>query len=215
MSRITDFVELYRRLGVRPGCSIDEFRLAYRRHVAELHPDRTGEPSLQQLARLQHLNAMYGAAIDFHRQHGRLPGTIQRRAPPLRPQPAPEAAAELAPRPTHARRLLMAGGLCAVLAILWSARPGQERPSSGEMDYPSAAPKPATAVAPSAPAPAALHIGSSAQEVVLVEGRPIMSGNGRWEYGPSWIRMEDGHVVDWYSSPLHPLHIAHDEAPGP
>lgn len=214
MSRITDFVALYRRLGVRPGCSMDEFRQAYRRHVSLSHPDRTGDASIQRLSELQQLNAMYSAALDFHRQHGRLPGAVVPR------QPAPamhrrttdtDGTAEI--RSPRAHRWLVGISLCAGVAILWSARPGQVKVSSSEMDYPSSS-------APSHPTSpevaTVIDIGSTTADVLSIEGRPIVSGAGRWDYGPSWIRIEDGRVVDWYSSPLRPLHVlGHERSSSP
>lgn len=44
--------------------------------------------------------------------------------------------------------------------------------------------------------------------VRTLEGEPVMISGQRWDYGPSWIRFEDDHVVDWYSSPLHSLKAA-------
>jgi hypothetical protein len=36
-------------------------------------------------------------------------------------------------------------------------------------------------------------------------GEPSSVHGERWEYGPSWVRFDDGRVVDWYSSPLRSL----------
>jgi hypothetical protein len=36
-------------------------------------------------------------------------------------------------------------------------------------------------------------------------GEPDSVHGNRWEYGPSWVRFEDGRVSDWYSSPLREL----------
>lgn len=41
--------------------------------------------------------------------------------------------------------------------------------------------------------------------VRAIQGEPVIGGTDHWEYGPSWIRFENGKVVDWYSSPLNPL----------
>lgn len=79
------------------------------------------------------------------------------------------------------------------------------------MDYPnqSISPRPAP---PETPAViASIHVGSTTGDVLSIEGRPIANGAGRWDYGPSWIRIEDGRVVDWYSSPLRPLHVVDHE----
>src|SRR5262245_52902947 len=71
-----DFAQLYSELGLRPGCSLVELKRAYRRRVAELHPDRAGmqPPVIERNLALPDLIALYTAAIHFHRQYGRLPG---------------------------------------------------------------------------------------------------------------------------------------------
>src|SRR3954467_14266745 len=72
----TDFIDLYGKLRLQPDCTLAEFKQAYRRHVAAWHPDRrsTGRADVIAAARLQRLTAQYGAAMEFHRRHGRLPG---------------------------------------------------------------------------------------------------------------------------------------------
>ena len=77
MSEDTDFVSMYEELGLDAECGMDAFKQAYRRRVAALHPDMQGDDS--DLPRLQRLNRMYEATLDFHRLHGRLPGAS---APP-------------------------------------------------------------------------------------------------------------------------------------
>src|SRR5690606_12926058 len=68
-----DFTRLYAQLRVAPGCGLAAFKQAYRRRVADLHPDRPAvrprDPDV-----LKALNLGYAAALDFHRAHGRLPG---------------------------------------------------------------------------------------------------------------------------------------------
>lgn len=70
-----DFIRLYRELGIAPDCSLDTFKQAYRRRVGELHPDRTDD-NANAVSTLKDLNLCYSAALDFHRQHGRLPGSL-------------------------------------------------------------------------------------------------------------------------------------------
>ncbi|MCL6714243.1 hypothetical protein M8R20_45475 [Pseudomonas sp. R2.Fl] len=72
MSDDTDFVALYNELGLDAECSMLHFKHAYRRRVMQLHPDHQRHPA--DVARLQRLNRMYAAALEFHRAHGRLPG---------------------------------------------------------------------------------------------------------------------------------------------
>jgi hypothetical protein len=71
-----DFLALYRELGITPAtCNLSEFKLAYRRRMKQLHPDRNPE-SDDDFApdSLQHLMAVYREAIAFERRFGRLPG---------------------------------------------------------------------------------------------------------------------------------------------
>jgi hypothetical protein len=71
-----DFLALYQELGITPGsCNLSEFKLAYRRRMQQLHPDRNpdaGEDSAPDS--LQHLMSVYREAIAFERRFGRLPG---------------------------------------------------------------------------------------------------------------------------------------------
>src|SRR3546814_8512251 len=62
----TDFIVLYRELGVGPDCSVDGLRLAYRRRVADLHPDRGGDSDEDEL---KSLNQRYAAALDRSKEH--------------------------------------------------------------------------------------------------------------------------------------------------
>ena len=71
-----DFIALYEELGLAPGaCSLSEFKLAYRRRMQQLHPDRNPDPTGDSAPEsLQHLMAIYREAIAFERRFGRLPG---------------------------------------------------------------------------------------------------------------------------------------------
>lgn len=75
-----DFSLVYSQLDLRPDCSLEEFRSAYMRRIAELHPDRSGrEPAtVEARATLQELVSTYVAVTRFHRRYGRMPGASPR-----------------------------------------------------------------------------------------------------------------------------------------
>lgn len=208
MSADTDFAALYRELGVRPECGLDEFRRAYRRRVAHIHPDRHAGADMLDL---QRLNVLYDAAVRFEREHGRLPGAAAPRSagPGERSSAAasaPDGRVRDAASPSRRASGLLYGlvALLAVLAtLLWSR-------SREEQADPSVAPLPATVL----PSPAGdiahpmLTLGRSPDEVIDIAGQPVLIEGDRWLYGPSWVRFECLEVADWYSSPLRPLGAA-------
>lgn len=66
---------IYSELELRPNCSLEEFQRAYRRRIAELHPDRPGGPnSPENLVMLRNLIWVYAMVTRFHRRYGRMPG---------------------------------------------------------------------------------------------------------------------------------------------
>jgi curved DNA-binding protein CbpA len=206
VARDTDFLQLYRDLGLTPDCGLIEFKQAYRRRLAVLHPDRQTAATAAAPAELQRLNAIYGAAMEFQRRHGRLPGAAQVR-PARGVKPGRSSRPAIAPAPNgHSRRMLGLLGVSAAIWLLWnnepSPQPTHAAPPTAASTHPTAAP--AKAGASLRP----LAAGASEDAVRAAEGEPLIMSDGRWEYGPSWVRFEDHKVVQWYSSPLRPLKSA-------
>lgn len=204
MARDTDFLELYRNLGLNPDCGLIEFKQAYRRRLAVLHPDRQTAATRTSPAELQRLTAMYGAAMEFQRRHGRLPG-----APQARPARSVMAGRSSRPAITAApngrsRRMLVLLGVSVAVWLLWNNEPAQQPHMTWSLAAPSHPAPPAKTAARVSP----LAPGLDEDAVRAAEGEPLIMSDGRWEYGPSWVRLEDHKVVDWYSSPLRPLKSA-------
>ena len=208
VARDTDFLDLYRILGLTPDCPLAEFKQAYRRRVMLLHPDRRPSEETDVIAaeRLQQLTALYSAAMTFQRQHGRLPGAAQARsARTATPSPAMPAA-------TRARRgprwLLVLTGAGVAGTLLWSM--ASHRKPADTSFAPMTAKASEAVPAPPVETPRIsslllIRVGTQADGVRHIEGDPLIIGGNRWEYGPSWVLFEQGRVVDWYSSPMRPL----------
>lgn len=212
MGERTDFLAFYEQLGLRPDCSADELRAAYRRRVAELHPDRRAGATPRDAAQLQELTATYAAASLFLRRHGRLPGAAHARLQEL-PRAAPGRApyaGEPTPRSSGLRPIaLTLIALGTAVWLLWAN--SAPRPAPAAAVLPPTLPPARTEVrAAAAPAVQGLRVelGMDADSVRAIEGRPLLGSAEHWDYGPSWIEFRDGRVSNWYSSPLHPLQVA-------
>lgn len=226
-----DFSRLYAHLDIRPDCTLDEFKRAYRRRIAELHPDKGAQADTPEShALLPDLIVLYVTATRFHRRHGRLPGArpslppragllVATPAPPLaNSAPASPTTAEPAMLPTlpepssslaiatgerTSRRGMLMASVLVVLVVLLALSWDWPEPVADE-----SAPG-TTRVDPEAAAIAAninhLEVGMDEATVLAIQGEPMHLGDGRWDYGPSWLRFEQGRLVDWHSSPLHQL----------
>lgn len=205
-----DFTHLYTQLGLPPGCSLAQLKHAYRRRVAELHPDRAhGADAGDDTGELARLITLYKQALRFHARHGRLPGadavapgpTAGRRNAASHSATAssmPPAHTDAAPR---ARRgWLMVALLLLATGVMWSMLEDTGAPASDAMVE-------AEVEASSSSEPQVDHlvIGMDADDVLQLQGTPTLQGASVWEYGPSWVRFEDDHLVEWYSSPLYRL----------
>ena len=55
------------------------------------------------------------------------------------------------------------------------------------------------------------YLGSSKEDVLSIQGEPVVKTRRRWDYGASFIEFEDDRVVAWYSSVLRPLAVRKKE----
>lgn len=69
-----DLDSIYSELDLQPNCSLEDFQRAYRRRIAELHPDRPGPTSRENQTALRDLIRVYAMVTRFHRRYGRMPG---------------------------------------------------------------------------------------------------------------------------------------------
>ncbi|HJS35420.1 MAG TPA: hypothetical protein VJ766_08015 [Pseudoxanthomonas sp.] len=216
MSDDTDFVSMYEELGLDAECGMAAFKQAYRRRVAALHPDMQGDAS--DLPRLQRLNRLYEATLDFHRVHGRLPGaSAPQRSVHTPAQPEPVAqdmpAYDETPSPPRSRRYLLIGALVAAL-LYWL---GANRTSVPTLD--PAGPGDASAAAWQPRAARQLELGMDTEQARRILGEPTTEHAARWHYGPSWVDVECDRITGWYSAPTRPLPAgrdsAHEAAEGP
>lgn len=225
MTHETDFLDLYRRLGVSPGCDLAELKQAYRRHVAALHPDRR-QGDARSAARLQRLTAQYGAAMEFHKRHGRLPGApraagsgmpgaVRESADPFstpRQRVPHESLPQDRPSPAgnRSRGKLVVLLVIVVLATLgWMAHEASLKTSADAAEEDAPVQTVASGVShEAAGTDTVLHAGMSTADVRSLEGEPLAVHGDLWEYGPSWVRFDHDELVEWHSSPLRPLHTA-------
>ncbi len=207
MTDQTDFMGLYHDLGIGADCTLDTFRLAYRRRVAELHPDRAGSGHEEEL---KALNLRYEAVLDFHRLHGRLPGAAPE--PVSRPQRRVTVSASTEAIETTSSqnaatlpRSTVLLGLALVLTLIWWLSPEIDAPAP-----PAGSGTTAQLMTPDTTISQTLQVGMTPSSTIAMLGQPVSwdKDNTLWLYGPSWVRFHCSRVIDWYSSPLQPLKVA-------
>ena len=225
MAEDTDFAALYRELGIDATCSLIELRSAWRRRVAKLHPDQGG--SAEDTGRLQQLNRLYDAALDFHGRYQRMPGaTTSGHLPADRCGSAAQRHSFEAWTPPSAHRTsgfgrisryFVAVSLVAIAILGWRVVQNDQQNSSfsgadagrvAKVDANSHNTHYARKTAKPLKATLTIAPGMGKDKVRDILGEPINMHALRWSYGPSWVEFRCEKVVDWYSSPLRPLRVS-------
>jgi hypothetical protein len=224
MAEDTDFAALYRELGINATCSLAELRGAWRRRVAKLHPDQGG--SAEDTGRLQQLNRLYDAALDFHARYERMPGATASGSLTAEPPGASSQDRSLTadihrnefPASGFGRisRYFVMVSLVAIAVLGWrvvenAPEYDRNRAAGGvaAADTISDSRKqPAPNVSKPLVATLAIAPGMGKDTVRDILGEPLDMHVLRWSYGPSWVEFRCGKVVDWYSSPLRPLRVS-------
>lgn len=209
MANDTDFIALYQDLGIQSGCALEEFRTAYRRRVAQLHPDRQPLPE-DRTDQLQQLNAMYAAAMQFYLQHGRLPGaagsTVRR--PVFHAQRGEPSLPDVPRVHRHYLRWSLALIACTAAVVFWNVHDDQGQSPAGSGTNEEAVDQPRGSRMLLA---SRIELGMTAAQVLAIQGEPVARNATLWEFGPSWITFECGTVSDWYSSRMRPLKVGTSE----
>ena len=200
-----EFQHLYRLLHLEPGCSLEEFQRAYRRAIAELHPDRLDPDaaSSEKQAQLRELISLHSLATEFQRRHGRLPGAGLGlgHAPASQIPIDPMSPVEIEPATANRRWLIPV----AVLAFIAWQIAGQTLAPNEEQATPALV---GAQSAEEGTDQDLLVLGIDPETAIAIQGQPEHRSDDLWYYGPSWLKFEDDRLVDWYSSPLHRLKTA-------
>lgn len=219
-----DYLADYAQLGLQPGCSVETLERIWRLAVRELHPDRaqTGDDTEARTRRLHELTGAYRRLRQFEREHGRLPGGMQRvHSDPTDTNVAAMAGAggnraeAFGTQTTHRPRrrtglaATMAAGVVALMVWVGTHEMGFEpAPVASALSVRTEHSATRAAASALAPRPGQrIRVGSTEAQVERLMGAPLVSEIDLWEYGPSHVRFQRGRVVGWYSSPLKPLPV--------
>jgi len=225
----SDYLSLYRVLGVEPGCSWTELKLAYRRLVRRWHPDHR-EPTLEKTddAEIKAVNTAFEALSHYYQEYGELPlptpeRTADSRSSEATAKPDPEISV---PVQGQARRfgsiglryILLGAALAISYAIIsnvftddaTNADAGRQVSQQwrSASTPPNAAPHEAADTKSKRlnEQPKYFAPGSTIGEVITAQGPPTYMEKSVWHYGQSRVYFRDGRVTHWEEDDANPLH---------
>lgn len=226
--------QYYDVLGIQPGTTWNDLKKTYRRQIRSWHPDQYPYNTEKKHLAEEHtklINQAYRELGQYYRRYNALPLSVahptspsDEAPPPSRyrhPSPVsesdtPQAERDAPPSPAAGRRasvgryaVLLLLGIASGYLILQPVSDPESIPATTPGDT-NATPTPTLpTVSPTDKnnGPARLFtIGTSLGEVYSIQGVPTKTEKDIWYYGDSIIYFTQGRVVDWKSTPEHPLH---------
>ena len=222
-----NYLEHYRILGVPPGASWEQLRLAYKKLVNAWHPDRFQQDHRQKnLAekKIKEITQSYKELAEYYKKFGVLPLPMEEEVSPAVPIIIKDSSPVEVPEPTRVtppaeaparwmsrwhRRLAVAAGLLGAIYFIWqiiSWKP-QENPRADEEHTDPATHSLERNPLATSPAGKQFAIGSSLGEVYAIQGVPTKTENDVWYYGDSKVYFVEGKVQRWDESIDNPLRV--------
>ena len=222
------YLDLYRVLGVEPGCSWTELKLAYRRLVRRLHPDhRHNDLDPTDDAEIKAVNTAFEALSDYYQEFGELPlaqpepntkSSVDETVMP--PSPGPTLSTRNWPERLRFSRypyLLFGAALAIAYAIVTNVITGTESVSEEKRQpaptWHTSLASPTDSTDSNSPSnknrsreqPKYFLPGSTIGEVIAAQGPPTKMENNIWHYGESRVHFRDGRVTHWDENEANPL----------
>lgn len=191
----------YRLLGVPRDCTWPDVQRSYRKAAQRLHPDKADG---RDPAKFHELNQAYTSLKKYYQTFGVLPSLEPSATEPATAKPAAAAKPPPAPDNQPRQRLGTIMALLAIPPLLYLTWPREAAPPASTDRLKPTVKTPATAVQPR------ITIGLSKQEVLRIQGQPLLTSQQKWDYGVSSIYFENGLVIGWYNARSAPLRVSPD-----
>lgn len=227
-----NYLENYRILGIQPGASWKQLRQAYKKLVNVWHPDRFQQDARQKkLAeeKTKEITQSYKELAEYYKKFGVLPLPVEGKTPPTidehvtpsaptedpPPVKAPEPPIATSPAETPARRMprqriyiMAAMALLGYVYFIWQIAPWERENNASlnrESGDQSSDSRRKSDSSDAAPAEKRFTVGSSLDEVYVIQGVPTKTDHDIWYYGSSKVYFANGKVQHWEENPDSPL----------